>query len=368
VWCYLLLPPLALIEVCVPGLRHVHDSDVRMLDLLVVVAGVLPAGVEEGLGLVDLDVPGGVPAGVRLEGVRGLSFEQHCPLAFKVGVVFVGGTRWCFLHAPSAAWEPPAGLGGIPRLYSSGNQGFLYRLWDGDVTELHPELIDSDTQTAWLPGITVPKLEQVLESALHVLTDLGNPEAHPITPSDDTARSIAVHVAAALHVLSRRIFEGEVRVSSRLLLQDYDGTKVLRPPRETDLNRPFMGFRRSQSRPVPSLLARGKKWNRVAANGVHRWSEGFTYRKVLSEQDPLVWEEPRYWDVVARFQAEVARAGVPVKPYVRAMLNHLVHEVPGNQAQWVLATARKHALAMLVPPASDDLGFMAAMVASCTPE
>ena len=281
-----------------------------------------------------------------------------------------GGTRWCFLHAPSAAWEHPEGLGGLPRVYSSGNQGFLYRHWDGDVTQLHPDLIDPDTQTVWLPGITVPKLEDVLESALHVLLRLHDPMLNPISPPDDTARSVAVHVAAALHTLARKVLDGEMRVSGRLLLQDYDGNKVLRPPRESDWDRSLIGYRRSQCRPVPTLLTRGKQLNRVAVKGVHRWSEGFTYRKRVSEQDPLVWEEPGYWDAVARFQVGVVRVGVQVMPYVQAMLQHLAYGVPGNQAQWVVAQARKTALAVMamgLSPDDTELTFMDAMRVICSP-
>jgi hypothetical protein len=276
-----------------------------MLELMVELAGTLPVGLKPPL--VPMEVPGPGSGEDPVMGVSGFEFTDHCPVGFRVGVVFFGGARWCFLMPPSLEWEPPEELSGLPTVYTVGNQGVLFRRWPWDAPEqLHPEVVA--TSGAWrIPEVEVHALEQVLGGAFPVLMDLDRPRIRRFSgvdperpPGDPWGNSVVEHVGAALHTLATKLLRGEEsRVTGRLLLQDYDGTGWLRPPTDDELDRVLLCYRRSSYQPVPSLTTRGK-FHVVAPRGVHKWSEGFTYRKSHKEMEPLVWKEEGFGTSLAR--------------------------------------------------------------------
>ncbi len=203
-------------------------------------------------------------------------------------------------------------------------------------------------EAARVPAVEVPSLEELLGSALSVLLDLDNPRIRPFRSSDPEAlqsdtwgNSILEHVGAALHTLACKLLrDGESKVVGRLLLQDYDGTGVLRPPTDAEAGRAVLCYRRSTYQPVPSLLLRGKPHTAVL-KGVHKWSEGFTYFKSARDMEPLVWQEVGYADSLAR----VRGTSVPpqVFTWVAGVMARVGTDVPVGLVPRMDAMARRAA-------------------------
>ena len=247
----------------------------------------------------------GVAGGVK--GIPDLSFLHHCPLGLRVAVLFFGGARWVVQVAPASEWDPiEGGVGSLPeKVYTSGNQGHLFRSWVGDApVQVYPAVRRPDGHGALQPGLWVPGLATVLGAALHVLVDLDAP-ALTLNPQGTVARSLVVHIGAALITLARRLFTTPAsEVSGRLLLLDLDKTGVLRPPQPSEMGVPYVALRRSRHVPLPRLEF-------GAVLRANKWSEGLVYHKNTRELEPLVWTMPGYGDAVTRLSPGGASVVAP---------------------------------------------------------